>query len=109
MSKQIFLISFLAFVVLGSMGCKKSTPAGCSAAWASDLQNEIQALTDAFQAYSQDPFNQQKCLAYKAAYQAYIDALEPYGNCATLTGADRDAWQAALDDAQQEVNNIDCS
>ncbi len=108
MSKQIFLISFLAFVVLGSMGCKKTTPAGCSAAWASDLQNEVQALTNALQAYSLDP-TQENCLAYKAAYQAYIDALEPYGNCATLTGADRDAWQEALNEAQQDINDIDCS
>ena len=108
MSKQIFLISFLAFVVLGSMGCKKTTPAGCSAAWASELSNEIAALSAAAQAYTMDP-TQENCLAYKAAAQAYVDALAPYGNCATLTGQDRDEWQDALNDAQQSVNDIDCS
>lgn len=108
MSKQIFLISFLAFMVLGSMGCKKNTAAGCSAAWGSELSNQITAVTNAAQAYSANP-TQENCLAYKAAAQAYVDALAPYGNCATLTGPDRDAWQDALNNAQQGVDDIDCS
>jgi hypothetical protein len=108
MSKQILLISFLGILVFGFIGCKKTTPAGCSAAWASELSEQAAAVSTAAQAYALDP-TQENCLAYKAAYQAYIDALEPYGNCATLTGADRDAWQQAIDDARENVNNIDCS
>ena len=107
MSKQIFLISFLAIVVLGSSGCKKNKVAGCSAAWATELSNEIIALSNAAQAYTTNP-TLENCLAYKAAAQAYVDALAPYGNCATLTGQDRDAWQDALNQAQQDVDDIDC-
>jgi len=108
MSKQIFLISFLAIVIFGSMGCNQNTPAGCSTAWASELNDEIQALSNAAQAYTMDP-TQENCLAYKAAAQAYVDALAPYGNCPGLTGTDLQAWQDAVNDAQQSVDDIDCS
>jgi len=110
MQKQILLISFLVFFMLGSVGCKKTTtPApGCSAAWANELSDEIAAFSAAAQTYSANP-TQENCLAYKAAAQAYVDALEPYGNCAALTGQDRDAWQQALNDAQESVDNIDCN
>jgi hypothetical protein len=107
MIKRIFLISFLSIVVLGSWSCKKSSSPGCSAAWASELSNEVAAMSNAAQAYSTNP-TQANCLAYKAAAQAYIDALEPYGNCTALTGQDRAAWQAAIDDAQQSVDNMNC-
>jgi len=108
MSKQIFLISFLAIVIFGSMGCNQNTPAGCSTAWASELNDEIQALSNAAQAYTMDP-TQENCLAYKAAAQAYVDALAPYGNCAALTAQEKADWQAAVDQAQQSVDDIDCS
>ncbi len=107
MSKQIFFISFLAIFVLGSWGCKKNTVAGCSTAWATELSNEITALSNAAQAYSANP-TMENCLAYKAAAQAYVDAIAPYGDCATLSGQDRVAWQESLDDAQQSVDDIDC-
>lgn len=108
MKKQFFLISFLTIVILSSWSCnKKTTAAGCSTAWASELSDEVIALSNAAQAYSTNP-TKDNCLAYKSAAQSYVNALEPYGNCATLTGADRDAWQNALNDAQQSVNDIDC-
>lgn len=108
MKKQLFLISFLTIVILGSWSCKKqTTAASCSAAWASELSDEVTAMSNAAQAYSTNP-TKENCLAYKSAAQSYVNAIEPYGNCATLTGADRDAWQKALNDAQQSVDDIDC-
>lgn len=109
MSKQIFLFSFLAIMILGWGGCKKTTtPAGCSTAWASELSDEVTALNNAAMTYVNNP-TQENCLAYKAAAQAYVDALKPYGDCATLTGQDRTAWQEALNSAQQSVDEIDCN
>lgn len=108
MSKQIFLISFLAVMILGFGSCNKSiTPAGCSTAWASELSNEVTALSNAAQTYASNP-TQENCLAYKAAAQNYVDALKPYGDCATLTGTDRAAWQDALNNAQQSVDEMNC-
>lgn len=109
MIKNIFFISFLTFVVIGLWSCNKDKDDGasCSTAWATELSVQITAISNASQAYSADP-TYENCIAYKAAAQAYVDALAPYGNCATLTGQSRVAWQQALDDAQQSVNDIDC-
>ena len=109
MSKNILFISILTFIFVGSWSCNKDDDGGnaCSTAWANDLTVQITAMNNAAQAYSADP-TYENCIAYKAAAQAYVDALAPYGNCAALTGQARIAWQQALDDAQQSVNNIDC-
>lgn len=107
MKKHFLLISFFTIVILGAWSCKKDTAAGCSAAWGAELYDEVVAMSNAAQAYSVSPTTE-NCLAYKSALQAYVNALEPYGNCATLTGTDRQAWQDALNDAQQTVDDIDC-
>jgi hypothetical protein len=111
MSKSILFISFLAIMAVGSWSCNKDNDDdngnGCSTAWATELSNQITAMSNAAQAYALDP-SYENCLAYKAAAQAYVDALAPYGNCAALIGQSRIAWQQALDDAQQGVDDIDC-
>ena len=109
MNKKIFFTLFLAFSVLGFWTCKKDNKTdACSGAWASELSTQINAVSDALQVYSTNP-TPANCNAYKSAMQSYLDALAPYGNCATLTGQDRAAWQSALDGAQQSVNALDCS
>lgn len=110
MSKNIFFISILAIIFVGSWSCNKDDDDGgnaCSIAWANDLADEVMAMSNAAQAYGLNP-TYENCIAYKAAAQAYVDALAPYGNCATLTGQDRIAWQQALEDAQESVDDIDC-
>jgi hypothetical protein len=107
MTKKIFFSLFLMVAVFGFWTCSKDNKAdACSGAWASELSNEAKA--NAAQAYGTDP-TPANCNAYKQATQAYLDALEPCGNCATLTGQDRVAWQNALDSAQQSVDNLNCT
>lgn len=97
------LVVFFSCVALFS--CKKNDPVVCSTAWAADLQNEITAISTAITVYSMDQ-SQANCDALKQAYQDYIDALKPYGKCATLTGADRDAWQQSLDEAEANLDTF---
>ena len=111
MKSKIFFILFLAVVSVGSWNCKKDSDNDngdpCSINWASDLIDEINAMNVAAQTYIADP-TYENCIAYKNAAQAYLDALEPYGNCAALTGQDRVAWQNAIDEAQESLNNLNC-
>lgn len=112
MKSKIFFVLFLAVVSVGSWTCKKDSDDNnnvnpCSINWATDLADEINAVTTAAQNYIADP-TYENCIAYKNAAQAYLDALEPYGNCAALTGQDRVAWQNALDEAQQSLNSLNC-
>ena len=110
MIKKIFFSLFLTIAVFGFWTCDKDNNNNgdpCSAAWASELSNEANAMINAAQVYATNP-TPANCNAYKQAAQAYLDALEPYGNCATLTGQDRVDWQNAVDSAQQSVDNMQC-
>lgn len=109
MNKKIFFSLFLMVVVFGFWTCKKDNKTdACSGAWASELSSEVNAMSSAAQTYATSP-TPANCNAYKQAAQAYLDALTPYGNCATLTGQDRVDWQNALNGAQQGLDALDCS
>jgi hypothetical protein len=109
MNKRILFALVLMVAVCGLWSCGGDDDNdGCSTAWASELTNEINAMSAAATTYALNP-TVANCNAYKDAAQDYIDALEPYGNCATLTGQNRTDWQNALNDAQAEINQIDCS
>ena len=49
------------------------------------------------------------CNVYKDAYRDYIDALRDVDNCiATLSATDRNAYNEALDEAEEELENFQC-
>ena len=109
--KTLFLFSLVCAV--GVIGCKDDDDNGsggptgknCANAWATDLQNELNAISAAVSAYTNDQ-STANCNALKAAYLDYVNALKPYGNCATLTGQQRADWEQALQDAEDNVDNI---
>ncbi|MFZ1706021.1 MAG: hypothetical protein WAT79_16870 [Saprospiraceae bacterium] len=105
--KTLFLLLTI-FFAFNFVSCgSDDNDKGCSVNWALDLQNEINVLNSAAQNYGQNPTTA-NCNAYKAAAQNYLNKLEPYGNCNTLTGQDRVDWQAAFDSARDSVNAIVC-
>jgi hypothetical protein len=103
MKKASFPLMAVIFCVMVLFSCKKDV--ACSTAWASELQNELTAISTAITVYSMDP-SDANCNALKAAYQDYIDALRPYGNCPTLTGQSRTDWQNALNEAEESIDTI---
>lgn len=107
--KNVFVyLSFIFFFTLVVSSCSKdggTNGANCSTAWAADLSPEFDVITSASVAYSQDQ-SLENCNALKAAYQDWLDALKPYGDCATLTGQDRVEWQQAVDNAESEIDTL---
>ena len=99
----IIIFCFTIFVTSCSKDGDGVVP--CSTAWSTELQNEFTAITNAATAYALDQ-SAANCSTLKAAYQDYIDAIKPYGNCATLTGQSRADWQKALDDAEDDVATL---
>jgi hypothetical protein len=103
------LLSLLIIAALvGLSSCKKdenNDPAYCSTAWASDVQDELAIVTNAAMTYVQDPTTQ-NCDAYKAAFQDYIEALEPYENCSLWTVQQKAEWQAVLDEARDDLDTL---
>jgi len=82
---SIFRLVYV-FCTLALLSCNKDSEiAPCSVAWATDLQPEIAAISTAVALYTADQ-SAANCTALKAAYQSYVDAMKPFGNCATLTG-----------------------
>lgn len=109
MRKKIFthipLIVFCISLLATSCSNDGDGLAPCSAAWATDLQNELLAVSTAASTYHLDQ-SDANCNALKNAYQDYINALKPYGNCATLTGQSRTDWKNAVDEAEAEVATL---
>jgi len=98
------LVFIFCIVVLFS--CKKDSEIlPCTTAWATDLQQELSAVSTAVALYAGDQ-SAANCTALKAAYQDYINAMKPYGDCATLTGQNRTEWQAALDEAEANIDTL---
>lgn len=98
-----YLAIIFSLVILFS--CKKDESFDCSGAWAFSLTDEATAVGTAASIYAEDP-STANCNAYKDAYRDYIDALKPYGDCGSLTGQDRAAWQQSLDEAQANLDSL---
>jgi hypothetical protein len=76
MKTVLFPVFILIICSFGFISCggDDDGPGGCSVAWATDLQGELNAIQTTAVAYSNDQ-SQAYCDALKAAYQAYINKL----------------------------------
>lgn len=103
--KNLSLTSFFVIFSLTLLFSCDKAKKPCSIAWVLELSSEITAISTASLAYSADQ-STENCNALKEAYQDYIDALETYGNCETLTGQSRTDWQESLDEAKEDLTTI---
>ncbi len=107
MKTFIILLSFLAILTVSSLSsCGKDDGAvACGATWGTDLQKEVNAISTALTNYINDQ-STANCTALKSAYQAYINELEPYGKCATLTSSEKSQFNAALAEAEDDLETL---
>lgn len=110
MFRSLLLILALSMVVFSS--CKKDKDDdpinNCGNNWspAVELQDELNALTEAIQVYSLDQ-SVENCNAYKQAYLAYLDAVRDWEECYIYVGQQQEFLQA-VEEAEQEINDIEC-
>jgi len=97
------LLIVFCFVALFSCGSKDDP--GCSTAWTTELQNEINALSTAASAYAQDQ-SSANCTAYKNAYRDYLNGLNSFSSCSLITGQMRIALDKAIKDAKDELDTL---
>lgn len=103
MGKLLFIL--FAFAALTNTACKKDDdPKSCI--YVTELQEETDALTAAATAYGTNPTTA-NCQAFVAAYEAYLNEAEQLVPCATEAGQGAEL-QAAIDDAQAQLNLIQC-
>lgn len=96
-----------SFLVFGS--CKdddgNGDPAYCSGLYTEHVQDEWEDVVAKATTFGQDP-TLANCNAYKAAYQDWIDALEQFENCTGWTAQTKAQWQAALNDAREDLETL---
>lgn len=111
MNKKITFLGLAILILSTLVSCNDdeevNDPGICGTAWAVAIEDEANDLSVATQAYATDQ-STENCQAYKAALQAYIDALEPYGDCTMLTGQQRADWEAAVAEAEASIDDIEC-
>ena len=110
--KKIFYLPVL--ILLSSVflsGCISGgddEPGGCnSLSWATDLGDELTALSSAATTFSQNQ-TEANCNKYRQALRGYVNALRPYGDCQGLSGQSRSDWQKLLDDYEEDLEKSDC-
>jgi hypothetical protein len=112
MKRKFYLNIFLTLIFAGLLSCGSKNDdiddGPCSVAWSVAIQDEVSAWSAAAQKYALDQ-SVANCNAYKAAGLAYVNALEPYNNCAVLTGTNRTQWEQALDNARTSINSLNCN
>lgn len=107
-NKSLYFFALVGMIFLFiACGSDDDGPGDCSVNYGTELQAELNALNAAAQAYSMNP-NMANCLAYKNAAQAYVNALEPYGDCSLLTGQQKIDWETSYNAAKASVAAIQC-
>jgi hypothetical protein len=109
MNKKTLLIAVLFALAL--CACKKDKDDDdndtlCSGVWTTEVADELNAVSAAAMAYATNP-SHETCVAYKDAYQDYIDAMQKFSNCVALwTPQERENYEASLDEAEDNINSL---
>lgn len=105
--QKLLVCILMGGLIMAAPACKDDDddPVNCN--YLTEVQDEIDALTAAANAWGADPSNATKCQAYKNAAQDYLDALESHVECAASAGQE-DELQQAINDAQIQVDQIQC-
>ena len=108
MKKFSLLFLLLSFMTL-SISCggdddDNNTPTGCTASFIEDYATELNNIGEANTNYFND-MTQENCDALKDAYNAYLDALESWEDCANFYNQVTE-WQAAIDETRANIDDI---
>lgn len=108
MTRLICLLIVISFLGFGSCKKKSGDADFCGTSWTTKLADKISAMSTAAMTYATNP-TVANCNAYKTSVNAYIDALEPYGNCSLYaTGTNKAQFDAAIADARDEIAQTTC-
>ena len=105
MTRLFCFLIVLSFLGVGSCKKKAVDPDYCTTNWTTTIQTELTAVTNALTAYGTNP-TITTCNALKAAYEDYIDALEPFSECTLWTATTKTQWQDMIDEARAELPTL---
>ena len=100
---KILFLSF--FICVLFIACGDDNGVDCtSQEFNGIINNEVQAVNDAGNAWALDP-TQANCDAFKQAAQDYIDAIEDFGSC---NGISQTEYDQAVQAARAAADAIPC-
>lgn len=102
--KALFVAGIITSVSF--VACKKDDPGPSTCVFATELQDESNALSAAATAYGNDP-TPANCQTFIAAYEDYLEEAERLIPCAQAAGQGAQL-QAAINDAQLQLDAIQC-
>ncbi len=77
----------------------------CDNNWAKEVQNELNAYSDALNAWAADATTG-NCNAVKKTGNAYIDALKKVEKC--VPALSKTDWKKALEESRTQINENNC-
>ena len=111
MRTKLLTIKLGLLIFLMGTSCTSDSPLdpnnNCgSASWSEEVQNELDALVTATEAFQQDPTTS-SCTTYVQASRNYLDALEDLRLC--VPNSSQAAFDQAVVEAKNTLDNADCS
>ncbi len=108
-TRNLFVLSLLVLFV--SIGCNKDDDdddGRCGNNWspAIELEDEINAINAAAQAYAMDQ-SVENCEAYKQSILDYLAEVRDWEDCYIAIGQQQE-FNAAVTQAEQDAMNIQC-
>jgi len=98
----ILTIASMAF----SCDTEEAVAIGCDVVWTNEVASELSILNEAAVALQNEP-SFANCESFRVASIDYVEAMEAVRNC--VLGAQREAFDQALDQAKADLNLNDCS
>ena len=104
--KNTFLTTVAIVALSVLIGACNSSGVNCNNNFALGLalSDELQALSEAQTAYSQDQ-SPENCENYKEAYREYIQELKRYEGCAYQNGQGQQ-YEEDLEEAEEELDDL---
>ena len=102
--KYLVIIAFLGLIgFLALTSCNEETETDpCNVDWLAETSDEASAIAFAHQQYTSDS-SETNCTSLQNAYQNYIDAIRPIGDCSILSEGLMDIWRRALEQAEEAL------
>jgi uridylate kinase len=103
--RMISFFILVSFLTIGSCKKKATDPDYCATTWATQVQTQLNAVTNAAQVYAANP-TVANCNAYKTATQNYLNALTPFLDCAAWTVQQKNDLQSLIDSTQDQISSL---
>ena len=104
--KSIFKTVLALFALMLFTNWSKNPVKCLNGSWIQDVSADLEKWSSASGTYAEEP-TEENCNSYKSAINAYLTALNQVKDC--VPGSSLSDFDGSLDEAKQELSEIDCT